>query len=392
MNYPSSSQDPSPSGFLARLREKLPQNNSVLLAGGITIALFFWVVSGVLFSEKESHDARAITERDALDNAFLVQVETVYQEDHRRIIQLQGRTEADRHVNLAAETAGAIAKLPVEKGARVKKGDIICQIEVGARAAQLEEARALQESRSIEYQAAKKLFEKGHTSKSQVAAAKAAFDAARASTKMREIELGRTRVRAPFDGIVDRLPLEVGDFISAGGLCAKIIDKDPLLVVAHVSETQVQMLESGSSADVVLATGETTTGKLQYIAESPSAMTRTFQVEIEIPNGDDKLRDGVSADVSIFSGLIRATRIPQTVMTLGDDGAVGVRVVKDGKAKFVAVDVIANAAESAWVTGLDDGADLIVVGQDYIRDGETVTIPSGTEEQGKTLERFSANN
>jgi multidrug efflux system membrane fusion protein len=377
---------------LARLREKLPQNNSVLLAGGITIALFFWVVSGVLFSEKESHDARAITERDALDNAFLVQVETVYQEDHRRIIQLQGRTEADRHVNLAAETAGAIAKLPVEKGARVKKGDIICQIEVGARAAQLEEARALQESRSIEYQAAKKLFEKGHTSKSQVAAAKAAFDAARASTKMREIELGRTRVRAPFDGIVDRLPLEVGDFISAGGLCAKIIDKDPLLVVAHVSETQVQMLESGSSADVVLATGETTTGKLQYIAESPSAMTRTFQVEIEIPNGDDKLRDGVSADVSIFSGLIRATRIPQTVMTLGDDGAVGVRVVKDGKAKFVAVDVIANAAESAWVTGLDDGADLIVVGQDYIRDGETVTIPSGTEEQGKTLERFSANN
>jgi multidrug efflux system membrane fusion protein len=392
MNYPSSSQDPSPRGFLARLREKLPQNNSVLLAGGITIALFFWVVSGVLFSEKESHDARAITERDALDNAFLVQVETVYQEDHRRIIQLQGRTEADRHVNLAAETAGAIAKLPVEKGARVKKGDIICQIEVGARAAQLEEARALQESRSIEYQAAKKLFEKGHTSKSQVAAAKAAFDAARASTKMREIELGRTRVRAPFDGIVDRLPLEVGDFISAGGLCAKIIDKDPLLVVAHVSETQVQMLESGSSADVVLATGETTTGKLQYIAESPSAMTRTFQVEIEIPNGDDKLRDGVSADVSIFSGLIRATRIPQTVMTLGDDGAVGVRVVKDGKAKFVAVDVIANAAESAWVTGLDDGADLIVVGQDYIRDGETVTIPSGTEEQGKTLERFSANN
>lgn len=392
MNYPSSSQDPSPRGFLARLREKLPQNNSVLLAGGITIALFFWVVSGVLFSEKESHDARAITERDALDNAFQVQVETVYQEDHRRIIQLQGRTEADRHVNLAAETAGAIAKLPVEKGARVKKGDIICQIEVGARAAQLEEARALQESRSIEYQAAKKLFEKGHTSKSQVAAAKAAFDAARASTKMREIELGRTRVRAPFDGIVDRLPLEVGDFISAGGLCAKIIDKDPLLVVAHVSETQVQMLESGSSADVVLATGETTTGKLQYIAESPSAMTRTFQVEIEIPNGDDKLRDGVSADVSIFSGLIRATRIPQTVMTLGDDGAVGVRIVKDGKAKFVAVDVIANAAESAWVTGLDDGADLIVVGQDYIRDGETVNIPSGTEEQGKTLERFSANN
>jgi multidrug efflux system membrane fusion protein len=390
MNYSSSSQDPSPRGFLARLREKLPNNNSVVLAGGITIALFFWVVSGVLFSEKESHDSRAITERDARDNAFLVQIETVYQEDHRRIIQLQGRTEADRHVNLAAETAGAIAKLPVEKGARVKKGDIVCQIEVGARAAQLEEARALQEARSIEYQAAQKLYEKGHTSKSQVAAAKAAFDAARASSKMREVELGRTRVRAPFDGIVDRLPLEVGDFIPAGGLCAKILDKDPLLVVAHVSETQVQMLESGSAADVVLATGETTSGKLQYIAESPSAMTRTFQVEIEIPNSDDKLRDGVSAEVSIFSGLIRATRIPQTVMTLGDDGAVGVRVVENGKAKFIAVEVIANAAESAWVTGLDDGADLIVVGQDYIRDGETVTIPSGAEEQGKTLERFSA--
>lgn len=390
MTYPSSSQDTGYRGFLKRLREKLPNNNSVLLAGVITVALFFWVVSGVLFNGEETSDARAITEREAVGNAFQVQIETVYQEDHRRMIQLQGRTEADRQVNLAAETAGAIAKLPVEKGARVKQGEIICQIDVGARGAQLEEARALQESRLIEYQAAQKLFEKGHTSKSQVAAAKAAYDAARALTKMREVELGRTRVRAPFDGIVDRLPLEVGDFIPVGGLCAKIIDKDPLLVVAHVSETQVQLLENGASADIALATGEKVAGKLLYVAESPSAMTRTFQVEIEIPNQDDKLRDGISAEISIFSGLLRATRIPQTVMTLNDNGAVGVRIVEDGKAKFVAVDIIANSADGAWVTGLKDGADLIVVGQDYIRDGETVTVPSSEEQKGKSLERFTA--
>lgn len=390
MTYPSSSQDTGYRGFLKRLREKLPNNNSVLLAGVITVALFFWVVSGVLFNGEETSDARAITEREAVGNAFQVQIETVYQEDHRRMIQLQGRTEADRQVNLAAETAGAIAKLPVEKGARVKQGEIICQIDVGARGAQLEEARALQESRLIEYQAAQKLFEKGHTSKSQVAAAKAAYDAARALTKMREVELGRTRVRAPFDGIVDRLPLEVGDFIPVGGLCAKIIDKDPLLVVAHVSETQVQLLENGASADIALATGEKVAGKLLYVAESPSAMTRTFQVEIEIPNQEDKLRDGISAEISIFSGLLRATRIPQTVMTLNDNGAVGVRIVEDGKAKFVAVDIIANSADGAWVTGLKDGADLIVVGQDYIRDGETVTVPSSEEQKGKSLERFTA--
>lgn len=390
MTFPYQS-DQEPSGFWARLRQNVPYTNPVVLAGIITILLFLWVVSGVIFNGEDLSPARPISEQSTENEIFKVQIERFFQENHMRQIELQGRTEADKQVNLAAETAGVIASLPLEKGAKVKKGQIICQIEVGARGAQLEEARALQEARAIEYDAAKKLFEKGHTSKSQVAAAKAAYDAARALTKMRDIELGRTRIRAPFDAIIDRLPLKEGDFIPLGGQCAKIIDKNPLLVVAHVSETEVKDLIVGAQATVTLATGETVIGELKYIAESPNKLTRTFQIEVELANPEDKLRDGVSAQLKIESGQLRATKIQQTVMTLGADGNVGVRVVRDGRVKFVPVEIIANATDGAWVTGLAMEEDIIVVGQDYVREGEMVRTQSDNDESGKSLERFSAN-
>ena len=373
-----------------KLIAKLSANKSVLIACIITITLFLWVISGVLFNEKERIIAPAIAEKTGNTDIFQVETQIVNQEEHTRIIELQGRTEADRQVTLSAETTGMISAMPVSKGQRVKKGDLICQIDPGARKAQLDEAIALQAARKIDFEAAKQLFEKGHTSKTQVATANANYDAAVALRKIRQVELERTYIKAPFSGIIDRLPLKVGDLLKTGSVCAKLIDKSPLLMITYAGENDISNIQVNATASVSLATGEDVDGVVRYVAESPSGLTRTYQIEIELPNKDEKLRDGVSARAMISASNVQATKISQGIMTLNALGDVGVKVVRENKAKFIPVTIISDNADEAWVMGLNAREELIIAGQDFVSDGEMVRTQDDPNGSGKTLDKFSA--
>ncbi len=387
MSFDPNSKDKTP---VEKLIARLSANKSVLIACIITITLFLWVISGVLFNEKERINAPAIAEKTGNTDIFQVETQIVTQEEHTRIIELQGRTEADRQVTLSAETTGMISAMPVSKGQRVKKGDLICQIDPGARKAQLDEAIALQAARKIDFEAANQLFEKGHTSKTQVATANANYDAAVALRKIRQVELERTYIKAPFSGIIDRLPLKVGDLLKTGSVCAKLIDKSPLLMITYAGENDISNIQVNATASVSLATGEDVDGIVRYVAESPSGLTRTYQIEIELPNKDEKLRDGVSARARISASKVQATRISQGIMTLNSAGDVGVKVVRENIAKFIPVTIISDNVDEAWVTGLNAREELIIAGQDFVRDGETVRTQDDPNGSGKTLDKFSA--
>ncbi len=384
--------DPYPENpsFIARLRSRLPENKSVLIAGSITIGLFLWVVTGILFDDTDRSTPPTLASQSLNNETFTVQTRFIPLQQHARRLALQGRTEADRHVKLSAETPGTIARLNVEKGTPVKSGNVICTLDAGARKAQLDEATALEASRKIEYEAAKTLVEKGHVSKSQLAAARASYDAAMALVKMRRVELERTKIRAPFDGIVDKMPHEIGDFLPIGGLCATLIDKDPLIVVTHVAEQQINYVKTGAKVETALATGDVVEGRVRYVAESPEAGTRAFEIEIEIANKDGKLHDGVSAEARITTGEVAASLIPQSTFTLNDAGTLGVRVVREGLVHFAAIEVLTDSPEGAWVAGLQDGDALIVVGQDFVRAGEKVNAMPEVDETTKDLLKFSA--
>ncbi len=387
MSFDPNSKDKT---SLEKLIARLSANKSVLIACIITITLFLWVISGVLFNEKERINAPAIAEKTGNTDIFQVETQIVNQEEHTRIIELQGRTEADRQVTLSAETTGMISAMPVSKGQRVKKGDLICQIDPGARKAQLDEAIALQAARKIDFEAANQLFEKGHTSKTQVATANANYDAAVALRKIRQVELERTYIKAPFSGIIDRLPLKVGDLLKTGSVCAKLIDKSPLLMITYAGENDISNIQVNATASVSLATGEDVDGVVRYVAESPSGLTRTYQIEIELPNKDEKLRDGVSARAMISASNVQATKISQGIMTLNALGDVGVKVVRENKAKFIPVTIISDNADEAWVMGLNAREELIIAGQDFVSDGEMVRTQDDPNGSGKTLDKFSA--
>jgi multidrug efflux system membrane fusion protein len=298
-----------------------------------------------------------------------------------REIVARGRTEASRRVDIKAETPGRIIAIGVKKGARVAKGDVLVRIEAGDRLARLREAKALVQQRQIEYDAAKQLQKKGFRADTQVAGAAAALDAAKAQVKRMSVDISRLTIHAPFDGVVDVRPVEIGDWVDTGHSVSTIVDDDPLLVVAQVSEREVGYLSLGDRGTATLVTGEKVTGTVRYIATVAEGSTRTFRVEREIDKQDAHLRDGVTTEMRISIGEIYAHLVTPAVLTLNDAGIVGVRTVNDkDRVDFRPVNVVGTSNQGVWLTGLPPTVTVITVGQEFVRQGDQVKVVIDKEE------------
>ena len=348
----------------------------------VFLALIAWLGSGLLFNSNKVEAAKPISVDGNSTRNFKVVVQEITARPYPNTIILQARSEADKLVTVASETGGTISQLPVSKGSFVQKGQIICRIDVGARAAQLAQARAQRDARKIEFNAAQKLVKQGHMSKSQMAAAQAAFDASVAAVKSALVELERTKIRAPFDGILDRQPVKIGHYMSPGQPCGTIIDKDPLLVVGYISENQINRIAIGATGQAKLSSGEVAQGKVRYIAESPNLTTRTFRVELEVANKDLQLRDGMTAELTINAGEVVASRVPQSVLTLAGDGRLGVRVLQNNRVVIRPIQIIKDDQDGAVVTGLGASEMVIVRGGEFTRDGREVDFEMLSDAKG----------
>jgi multidrug efflux system membrane fusion protein len=126
-------------------------------------------------------------------------------------------------------------------------------------------------------------------------------------------------------------------------------------------------------AELRLVSGQTARGKVRFVSPSASQTTRTYRVEIEIPNADFSIPDGITAEVSIPLDAMPATRIPRSALTYSSAGQLGVRIVNaESLVEFAAITVVEDDQAFMWVGGLADGARLIVQGQDFVREGQKV--------------------
>jgi len=223
-----------------------------------------------------------------------------------------------------------------------------------------------------ELEVAKELFAQGFRSKTQLAQAQAAYEAAKAGASTMGIQLANTKIRAPFDGYVDDRYVDVGDYMRAGDKCEMVYAPEPFLAVGAVSEQDVGQISVGETAGATLVTGEQVTGKVRFVADRADNTTRTFRVEVELPNADNKLRDGVSADIHIPVKRVQAVHISPGILVLDDSGVVGVRIVEEGKVRFRPVKIVADGPDGMWVSGLPQRVNVITVGQEFVTDGERV--------------------
>lgn len=287
---------------------------------------------------------------------------------------LRGRTEADRRVEVRAEISGLVASPPLRKGALVEEGDILCELSEGDRAAEMTEAQARLNEAQLNSEAADRLAEKGYTSTTQANSMVAMLEQARARVLRAQIDLDRLHVKAPFDGILETDTAELGSLLQNGSVCATLIALDPIKLVAFAPERSVDALETGAPVSARLITGREVKGEITFVSRSADRETRTYLMEAEAPNADLSIRDGMTAEIDVALEGRMAHLLPQTALTLDNDGALGVRMAVDGAARFVEVEILRDDPVGVWVAGLPEQADVIVVGQEFVTDGQALTI------------------
>lgn len=165
-------------------------------------------------------DISAVTDSTSITNdnqSFTVRVAAISAQNFVERVRVRGQTKAFRHVDVRAEVSGRVVATPVARGARVEAGDLLCEIAVDTRAADLQEARSRQEEAQMEYSGALDLQERGLQSRVGIAQFKAALDATTAAVTRAELNLSRTRIVAPFAGIMETRAVEVGNLMDMGG-------------------------------------------------------------------------------------------------------------------------------------------------------------------------------
>jgi len=348
---------------------KINASIAVSLAVAVLFVGYFALGTGreALSPDAEKTDA-------AEDERFEVVARTIAPSSEGAGARFRARTEAMRDVVVRTEVTGRVTATPPDLGALVAEGDVLCEIAVDARKAQLDEAKAALAKASLDYEAAVKLAKDGYRSDTQLAAARADRDLAEARFEAARIALDKTKVRAPFAGVVDERLAEAGDLREAGQGCARLVQLDPVLVVADIAQSDVAGLEVGQPARAELNGGGTLNGRVRFIASAADPATRTFRAEIEAPNPERAARAGVSASLAIATGDSMLHLAPRSALVLGDSGEVGVRVVENGAAVFRPVRAVGERAEQVLIAGLEGPVDLIVRGQGFVADGEPVKV------------------
>ena len=208
----------------------------------------------------------------------------------------------------------------------------------------------------------------------QVEGALAGIRSAEAGVAGARREISRLEIHAPFSGILESDTAELGELLQPGGLCATVIELDKIRLVGFLPETALSKVREGAPARARLATGEEVQGTVTFLSRSADPQTRTFRVEVEIPNPDLVIRDGQTVEMVIAVPGGSAHLVPQSALTLDDEGRLGLRLADDGVATFNPVGIVRDTREGTLVTGLPERAEIIVVGQEYVAEGVTLDV------------------
>ncbi len=348
---------------------------SYIWATAITVGLGLWMASPYLMGAPATEEAahKGTAEPAAAAKLFQVRVKTFTAVPRVAVVTANGITAASKRVEVRARTNGTIMESLFTQGQNVKEGDVLCKLDMASRESDMAQAKTSLESAERDYQATQKLVKNSYATESKLWSDKARLDMAKSTLAKIENDLAYVEIKAPANGVLIEKPTEAGNLLDVGGLCATISTLDPLLIAVQISETYIPYVVEGMTAKAKLATGEEVEGKVRFISKTAEITTRTFRVELEVPNPGEKMREGVTAVLSVALPPQMAQKLPGSVLILDDAGRFGVRVLNaDNTTKFVPVDVIAQEMDGMWVTGLDTSVRLVTVGQSYVRDGEKV--------------------
>ena len=353
---------------------------SVLLSFGIVVIIAIWMLSGV-GNEPPAANAVVTPRSEGVNSLQQVRVQSLQSHEITREVIISARTEPDRYVEIKAEADGVVKSIDVDRGSRISRGAQLMSLDMRDREARRNEARALLAQRELELKAQENLRGQQFTTEVQIAEARARVESARAALARIELEIANTVIRAPFDGWLLTRDVEQGNFVRIGDNVGVAVDLDPLVVVGEINEREVSLLSVGSTATATLVDGTRLSGAIRYLAQVAESSTRSFHIEVAVPNPDGVLKAGQSAELRVSADAVRVHTMSSALLSLADDGVIGVKVVDNNdQVRFYPVEIAGSSEEGMHVTGLPDSIRLITVGQGFVTEGQkvlpvTVTSP-----------------
>lgn len=349
-------------------------SRSTWVAALLVVLIVGWMGSGFVIPSENTGPVLAREE----PKPVAVAVTTSAAEIVTQFYQAEGQALPDRDTMMRAETSGEIAEVLVSKGQDVSAGDVIARFDPTNNDADANRAAEALIQAQREFDNAEQLLDRGVATTDRVVQARAALASAQAQVTAVEQAAEALTITAAFDGRIETLNLDEGEFVSAGTEVGRLVDITPLTVAIQVAQQSLTRLSVGQPATVRFITGEARDGVVTFVGTSAASETRTFLAEIEVENENGAIPAGISAEVIIPTGEVTAHFLSPSIVSLNAEGALGIKTVNaDNVVEFFEIQVVKAQIDGIWVTGLPESVDVITVGQGFVNETETVAPMAG---------------
>ena len=350
----------------------------------------------------------------------------------RQSIRASGISEPKTIFTISAEIGGTITKVPVREGSAVEKGDVLvvmdtgtlpsriaaAKAEIAAAEAALTTAKTLAGGTYEEERAAamanlevatqrleigKKLVAKNFSAPVDLAQLKANFETARmmlaridleknyraqldisqnearfagakSSLVVLENQLAKSLIKAPISGWLETVNVDEGEQMTAGAVAATILNMDELSIIVAVPQTNIAQVDIGKPVSIDVAGIGRRMGKVSRIASISTSTTRTFDVEITVPNPDRMLRAGMTVEADIDVGYQPAFGMSPAHLSVASDGSLTAKIDDAGVVRVKPVELVRSGVEQVFVSGLANGDRLLTFGQAFVEAGDPVRV------------------
>lgn len=344
---------------------------SYWIAAAIALAVAGWLASGMLL--RNGADRAGSTQPEP--RATLVAVRSSHARPVTRMLLLQGDVRAARTSAVPAETNGRVKAIYAREGERVALGERLLELTLEARLASRREAEAQIAQLTSELEGAKTLSERGFAATQRVQKLEAALETAKAQLARISEEIADTEITAPYDGVLNHIAVEHNQYVTVGTVLATMVDNAVLRVGVNVAQQDISSVERGGDVEVEFATGATARGRVCFVSASAASQSRTFLVEVWVPNSEQQTPSGISADVRLPLGTRSGHLVSPAVLSLDDRGRLGIKAVDDaGIVVFHPVEIVSSDDDGVWVAGAPPSLRLITTGQGFVTAGERVRV------------------
>ena len=311
----------------------------------------------------------------AAEAAIPVKTEAVRRGDMVTYVQTHARLEAERQVDVLARTTGLVETIAVEEGDRVREGDILVRLGKEELKLRLLQAQVALQQVNATFTRTKALHDSRMVSEAEFETIRHQVENARVSLDEVKLSLAYADIRAPISGVVMLRLVEVGDLIRPNQQVLELADLEPLLARIHVPEKRMHQIREGQEARVLIESlpDEKFAGEIRMISPGVDPQSGTVKVTLEIPDALGRLKPGMFASVSIITDRhLNTLIIPKKGLIIETDED-DVYVVAEGKARRTRVELgFVEGDQVEVVQGLEEGNQVITVGQDGLKNGMAV--------------------